>query len=586
MQQQSPGYRGPYQNPFRTGPQEVPAAYENVVQQLARRFIYLEKTLNAAQIEQALAAARRDPKIDAEEKNRHDIACLSHLLRGMVSHELANSTYRGAWQAALVRQETNPEGPRAPETLSREEVAREFAAFAFKKTLVEAEQKALAQYEALLKLKADASITLSSNISIQRTDIEVLMNDIRARMIEREPDEAKRKAEILKLDRELEEIIRQIPDDERGKKFEVMEIYLLRQLIHTMDTGHLASISHGTPREDLRKDMGSVDVEVTAAGEVHTFQLKTFKYGVSKPAREKQLAILEEARRNLSGSKTKLAVLEAEAVQETYEASLRQSRGTKTSKADKFATLEPLAEELGTHDSHRLLALLGLTAEDLESEQAEASQRQGQRSEQEAELRTKREEEAQRFAEVEERKKSERAESEKEERMKLETIERIRLEDIENARVQREAIAKAKEEKQLERQTKRAHEMEEQRRAEAEKRAEIEKLVLKEQRAEERKKKAEEGPAWPPKLVGNLGNAPMLKSLGFLPEDWKGDAMSLLVAKKQFRALFGVPKKGAKDVMDTDKTSPLFAEIFPTKESLETPSEEILARVRGLIGKK
>jgi len=571
----------PSDNPFSDteARAEAERRYAQAAVALARRFIYMEQSLDEAEVEKATRNLLRLPALAALEKERHEFEALLHLIEGMAAHERAEIYHAGSWQMALAEQPGRETGsPRPPETLTRDEVAREFAAYPFRQQLLAAEQQALDRYQKLLKLKGDFNFQLTENISIEHTDIEMLVNDLKTQIAERLADPQERQASLVALDRELVEIIGHMPEEQLGRRFEAIEIYLLRRLIHASDTGHLASASHGTLREDLRPDMGSVDAVVTAAGDVIDFQFKTFKYGVSAPTRERQAAIHEVASQRLEGSATHLVVLEAEAVQESYEKSLRQVRGTQTSRADKYAALEPMVSRLSGQERRRLLSLIGLSEGDLVREQEDFERKSEERKKFEQDLRQKREEEERRTREIEQRVASVRHEAELAERARLEALENQKREAASVAQTEREAAARDKEQRQLERQQKRAEEARlvaerEQRQKEAEA-----KEAEKERRRQERLTKKQEAPDWPPKNLVGVCNSGLLYNMGLLPANWQGDAMSFLAAKKRFFELFAKPKRGATQGQETDKPNDLFNKAFPTKESITASTDDDIKR--------
>lgn len=573
-------------NPFRPDVPSAPEAqYTQKISALARDFIYADRDIKT--IEKEIEAAGKLSPFSRIENEKHGLESLRHLAKGIEAHEQANLLHGGAWQAVLIRQPARGTGqPKPPETLARHEVTREFEDFTFRQKLVETEKEALEEYRKLLALNAGAVVALSPNITLQRTDIEVLVNDLAVRAAERMAEDQARRARLQELDRELTKIIGRIPDDERGKRFELEEIYLLRRLIHAADTGHLASVSHGTPREDLRPDCGSVDIEITAAGDVFGFQLKTLKYGVSKTTREQQQAIIERARRKLRGAPTHLVVLEAEAVQNTFDASLRQAKSIPTSRADKFAALQPLTQALQGQSGHRLLIVLGLTEADMLREQVEFDQRYAKRQKLEAELARKRQEEARLEAEIEERKRQ----AEAEERVKKETRMQQQEADRQEARLARESVVRLKQKRTEQRQAERQEEQKQLAKLLAEKESETAeektKLAKKEAARLKREQKEKTAPEWPPQTLANLGSSVNLIKLGLLPADWKDDVNAFMAAKKRFIALFARPKNKNISPTEADKPNLLFSRIFPSRQSLESPADEDLRRLRDALNQK
>ncbi len=569
------------------------AEYARTVNSFARDFIYND--IPAEIIEQRINDARQDPEIGRIEQERHELGSLLHLVRGIELHEQANLYHGGAWQAALIRQPAHPERePKPSETLTREEVADEFAAFPFREQTVEAERKAIGHYETLLKLNADPRIELSRNISLQRADIEVLINDLRNRLAERILDEGERKEKLAELDRELKVIIDSLTEDDWGKRLELEEIYLLRRLIHTADTGHLASVNHGTPREDLRPDRGSIDIEVTAAGDRIGFQLKTLKRGVSKTTRERQESVLKKAEQNIQGLSTNLVVLEAESVDSAYNSAVRRSATASVKRNEAFETLQPLIESLEeaneggantslTSERHRLLTLLGLTEEDLIAEQEAFRAKEAHARQLGAEHRTRERERARAAEKLETVKKAEE-EAAKQER--LAAIQKRIQEQEEAARIafeELQATQKAVEENTASRRGRKAEDREALAAIVAERKATEEAERQKEEKRKTAKaRKAEKEQGWPPPSLVSLVTRETLQRFEFLPKEWKSNPKELMEAKKQFIQLFVKPR-GKKTPAETDKPSPFFAELFPTKASFETPTEEDLEHIRGYL---
>jgi len=577
MYDQGLGSIPPPSNPFFNDEAraETERRYVQAAVVLARRFVYMEKDLDEAEIVKAVKNILRTSGFNSLEMERHEFEALLHLLEGVAAHERAEVYHTGSWQAALVEQKGRGKGRvKPPEALSREEVAREFEAYPFRQQLLDDEQKALAHYQRLLELKGDFNFQLTDNIAIEHTDIRMLANDLKTQIAERIPDGEERRMALLELDRELADIISLMPDEQLGRRFEAIEIYLLRRLIHASDTGHLASVNHGTLREDLRPDMGSVDAVVTAGGDVIDFQFKTFKYGVSSLTREKQAGIHEIASLRLEGSATHLVVLEAEAVQESYEKSLRQGRGMQTSRADKYAALEPMVSRLSEQERRRLLSLIGLSEDDLVREQEEFENKAKEREKFEQDLKQRRDDEERRLREADERLENERREAETAERARVELVERQKREASLAAQLEREVAARDKEKRQLERQQKKAEEARlaaerEQKIREAEARE-----AEKQRRKQEKLAKKQEAPDWPPKNLVGVCNSKLLQEMSLLSPDWQGDATPFLAAKKRFFELFAKPKRGASQGQETDKPNDLFNKAFPGRASTTSPTDE------------
>jgi hypothetical protein len=525
---------------FQRSDEKPEALYERTVNTLARQFIYNEGELDWLTIEREIQAAREHSGVRRIDEERRDLETLNDLLQGIAAHEKTNAKFLGAWQAALNRQKTtHPEKPVPPETLTRDEVAMELESFAFKQNMLFYEREALKRYERLLEQNPKARIELSKNISLDRSDIEVLIIDIKTRIAERKLDEEARRAELQELDRHLAEVIAGIPKEQGGKKFELEEIYLLRRLIHNADTGYLASVSHGTPRQDLRPDRGSVDIVVAAAGEVFEFQLKTFKRGVGHEARVVQHEVRARAEQKLKGTETQLVVLQGESVQDSYEASLRQAAGTQHTLADKFSALEPLTKGLKIKERERLLFLTGLTEEELDREQQEFDARQGRRKSHEEELKRRREEEERKFAEGAERVAAlERAELQKEQ-------DRLARIEADKEKKQRGSAERMLAEREASDQKARALEAK-QREALAEEQRKREEAEAKAAKAETKASKEAEK-KWVQSKLDQLGKPDALIAQGFLNVEDRNKPVAILAAKKLLTAKYPNPKSVLKE---------------------------------------
>lgn len=518
-------------SPFIRPERDPRAIFDATVNDLARKFIYHTGDLKPTDIERAIDLAATNPVIQRIEEERGDLEALKELLQGISEHERANDFHLGAWQAELARRAK-------PETLTREEISEMFESFKFKKPLEFAEKRAVEHYEALLAISPDTVIKLSENIRLERSDIEVLLIDIKTRIVERMTDPTARRAGLEDLDRELADLIARIPKEHAGKKFELEEIYLLRRLIHNADTGHLASVSHGTPREDLRSDRG-VDIVVATAGDVYEFQLKTFRSGTDQAAKEMQAEVRARAERNLRGSRTHLVELKAEAVRETFERSLRQAHGTRHTLADKFAALEPITHDLTIKERERLLKLIGLTEEDLAREQKAFDERQAAMTAHGAELRQKRQEEERRIAEAEARREADERAVEGAERARLERIARHEQEQREASERKRAAEVAAANAKQMEREKKLAEEAAQRRREQEEAAAKAAKAETKAAKDEEKK--------WAQQKLAELGKPDALIAQELLAAGDRNNLTAILAAKKLLAAKYPNTKSILKD---------------------------------------
>lgn len=505
--------------------------YERTVGALARRFIYDTGDLKPLEVEREMNRAISNPDTASIENDRGELEALKQLLQGIAEHEVVNIDLK-AWQAELSLEDH-------PELLSREAVSEKFKNFNLKKPLEFAEKRAVQHYQSFLRLGSKTGIQLTDNIRLEPSDIEVLLIDLHCGITERSLNTEERRAELTKLDAELLNIIEHIPDDQSGKRFELQELYLLRRLIHNADTGHLASVRHGTPREDLRSDMGSVDLAIAAAGDVYNFQVKTFKSGTHQTGRALQAAIHERAERNLKGSSTHLVVLEAESVREAFEKLLRQGKGLRHSLADKFETLEPITSALSIRQRNRLLLLTGLTEEELAQEQISFNERQAEMTAHGEAWREKRRAEDQKAKDMEEQRAA-KIQAEEEARLAgpkrhEENIRRAQEEALEKQRRQTEAAK-----------TRQEH-------LEAEQAAALkEELRLRKEAAMKATKetsKATKGAEkeWAQTKLAQLGKPDALIEQGLLAKEDRNNLASILAAKKLLAAKYPNTKSVLKD---------------------------------------
>ncbi|MBD3251432.1 hypothetical protein GF380_03180, partial [Candidatus Uhrbacteria bacterium] len=360
--------------------------YRETVRQTARMIIYEDADLES--IRQRIDRATEDvefKRLEQDPRQGRQLESLIHLSEGIEANEISNDLHSGPLQTALLEHQH-------PEQLNRRQVLKlmqqkqspdpETGRKASLLELIDRyEQATVESYRNLLITHPGDEIKLSERISIHRTDIEALINDVKVRMAERIEDDAERKTALEKLDAELAGIIERVSEVDWGKKFELEEIYLLRRLIHDADTGHLISVNHGTPRQDMNPQKGSVDIEVAAAGDAYQFQLKTFKLGTHAGAREQQAEVWEKARKRLPPG-TQLVALGMESVREAFERALRQPKERNTSRGDKYEALEPITTEMDEAEREKLLYLLGLTEQDLHEEHKAFLERQTAANEQ------------------------------------------------------------------------------------------------------------------------------------------------------------------------------------------------------------
>lgn len=438
---------------------------------LARQLVFATNSLTSTAVSQAFERTRQQPGDNAPEQK---LDSAQEAFLGIAAHEAAEQAF-AAFNAEFTKH-------RHPERLTREEVREMFTRSRYAKNLQQLEQEAINHFSQALKKNPRFSVAPSEGTRFDAVDIRGYLIDLKNRVAERIEDPVERKTNLERLDSELAELIKSLPEEDWGKKLELQEIYLLRRLIHRADTGHVTHVSHGTLRQDLRPDMGSIDMRLTAAGDIYDYQIKTFKTNVSRESKAKQYDVVAKKKHQTEQSGTLFAILQTDRVQVAYDRALRQNTSDKQTVGDKFQALQPLTDNLTAHERARLLELVGLTEETLAKEQADLERGQAlinegirqqqekealekakfnevlaQREQREAEERARElaaiqaqiaHEEAQRQASEEKRK---AMAEEKERHLKaksdLNAREKERLESIKRERQEQEAAAKAAAEK-------------------------------------------------------------------------------------------------------------------------------------------
>lgn len=547
---------------------EAGRLYERAVTQLAQDVIYHKITL--ADLQQRITRARMNDAVNALEKDAHTLEAIFHLYKGIEAQEQADRIHGSAWQAVLLRQPiTHRDEPKPPETLTRNEVAQEFIHFNLRQELIDAEDKALQAYQRFVEVNGDRAVSVTNTIQLKRSDIEVLMIDLQVRQVERLMDPEERKAKLLELNRRLAQLIQQLIEtrEDGGKCLELQEMYLFRRLVTMADTGHLASIRHGNPRQDLKRDTDSkersIDMVITLAGERLHLQMKTLKSNVSTEARWNQNDILERSREHLEGSTTRLTRFETEAVEAAYVASQRKPEGEPTSLHDKQKAFAPLAHDLRPDIAQRFKVLLGLDPVVCEREMADFREQErtlneyleARRAEQ-AEVQARLHAQADAYQATVQAEAQRRAEEEARRQQRVADVQREAVEESQRKRDE-ESVRNAVKLAKLD--------------------ATLQEVVQKQKRqaaaakaAATRAEGAKAIPDWIPKKPEVLATAAALQRLGFIPDGNLRDidAKIVMAAKQEFIDLFGKPKA--------------LAAMFDTKKQFDEPTPDILGQITTL----
>lgn len=518
-------------NPFlRPIPNQAPRPRNPQLNVIASKLVFGSGDLTSDEVSQVFKRVRLNAETESADQ---DLDNAQEAFLGIAAHEAAEQAFE-AFNAELTKYQD-------PENLTRAEVKKIFEQSRYGKMLQKHEQVAIGHFSNLLEKDRDFSAATSENTGFDAIDIKTYLIDLQNRVAERLEDPEERKAKLEELDAELAALIKSVPEDSWGKKLELQEIYLLRRLIHRADTGHLTHVSHGTLRQDLRSDMGSVDMRLTAAGDIYDFQVKTFRANASREAKASQYHSVAKHKRSVEQTGTHFAILETDSVQIAYDRSQRQNTTEKQTVGDKFAALQPLTNDLNTLERTRLLKLVGLNEEILAKEQAELERGQEAINQQ---LRELRDIEAVKQAKRAKERAQFEAEEAEEQARNLAAIQ-AQLEHQENQRLdstkQRQLEAEEKERNQLARQAKKDREkalLKEADDARAAEAAAAKAAEEKKAKTKETKAQSEAKTKWVKAKAAALMNIPALIKAGFLTEENKTNFTQITAAKKAAEALY------------------------------------------------
>lgn len=538
-------------------------------------FVYNSR-MTAAMVRDEIVKLKKDHAMKTFEGQERRLKACEHLFEGIEAQDLSNEIHEVLWQEVLrSRPTTDPRGLKRPDQLTRQEVATEFKAFPLADELIAEEEKALAAYRKFLEVNKGRIVPLDSAIKLEPMDVEILVIDLEVRKAERILDPKARQTALTKLNERLLQITDTLKSNP-GKRFEVMELYMLRRLIQAADTGHIASVRHGTPREDLKRER-AIDLSITAAGQLIQLQVKNFDPDPADSVREVQEKSIAKARRNLEGSNTCLGVLSTDAVKKAFLLTQEErARAGETTLHEKKAAFRPFFEKMDPARSSVLTSVLGLSPERLAKQQGAFEERERVRAEQKRQL----EEERARAPEEAERKRVLQSDFDA---LMAATLARQEAEDrATKERLERalEIDLKAKEEARLRAQAESARQAA--KLAEVDARLEAQRKAQEEQAAADaRSASALKGVAtrmmnkldatrWPPTPsdIRGLVKLPVLVRLGFLTAEQARDTVNtqpIFEAKKMATPFFEDPK--------------LFKKAFLTKAEFEDPTPEVLERI-------
>lgn len=557
---------------------EVGSRYAGHLARVTSAFVYNAR-MTTAMIQKEIANIRQDPAMRALEGQEHRLEACGHLFEGIEAQDLANEIHEVLWQEVLrSRPITDPQGVKRPEQLTREEVATEFKAFPLADELIAEEDKALAAYRQFLAMNKGRSVPLDSAIKLEPMDVEMLVIDLEVRKAERILDPKMRQIALAELNERLLGIIDALKPNP-GKRFEVMELYMLRRLVQAADTGHIASVRHGTPREDLKRER-AIDLSITAAGMLIQFQVKTFDPDPPEVVRVIQEKSIAKARKNLEGSDTRLGVLSTHAIKKAFSVTQEEPAAVgETTLHEKQTAFQPFFEGMDQEQSRVLVGVLGLSPQRLAKQQIAFEKREQAREKQRRQL----EEE---LARAPEDAKKRQAAQEEYNRLRAEARAREEAEDLAKQRrleraleIEREAQEESKKRVEADNARQKAKLAEVEARLEAQRKAEEERAAaearsaIAQKAARTRAENKLDTNRWPPTSadIKGLAKLPVLVRLGFLTAEQAKDTTNtqpIFEAKRAAAALFEDLK--------------LFKKTFLTKAEFEEPSSEVLERIRRL----
>lgn len=552
----------PASHPSDAQPEPAPTTGEVLAQRGPDRFVS-DFVYNAPSIEvartQLAAALRTAPKQELGPLKE----AAFELCIAIDEHEKANQLYHGTWQVAVQRKQREV-GTRELSRQHFEQVLREYK---FTHELEAHEATAMEHYrKALVYLQRDV-FQVRPTISISKTDVEVLINDLANRRINRTTDAFTRELRFNELDRQLERYVGDIPGHETGKRAELQELYLLRRLIRDANADHLIQVEHGTIPNDLDRGRGSVDFVITIAGHSRNVQAKTLLQKASDTSRAIQYGVMRRAKDKIDTEKTLLVEFELDRVTHEYTKAVSEDR-MKMSKLGKFEALAPLFDALPEDDCNFLLHALQLTDADLAPERAQIKEKERELETARVVRLRKQAEEAARIAQINAEREAREAAARIAEDERRADIEKRRREQAERDRLAaieataRNFAVQAKKLADLEAQAKRRKEH-----YKAE--ARVKKAATtRATNAEERAKFWQQGPIMKVALPRHLIR------LGFLRSDWatSGGIDALNRAKQAFADRFAKAKKGKPGSL-SDLANDEFIQLFPTEAAFENATQ-------------
>ncbi len=303
----------------------------------------------------------------ADEDDRavlHELAL--PLFEAIDAHEQANDlTYR-SWQKT-VRELRSSLGEHE---LSRDIIEQAFRSHPDAHEIERLESLAMNSYRRVLQC-LEEELVVHPGIVISTTDIESLINDLAYRRVSRHGNDHDRVMRLRELNIQLKRISDEMGDS-GGKRLELEELLLLRTRLLPSATEHLIQIEHGTLREDLRPELGNVDLILTVCGRPYPLQVKTYVRDLGYAQRAKQYDQLLHAKVKAHGHKTKVIELDRTLVEKL---SAQQRHREHLDPLLFRETFDPLFDVLDPADRDFLLEALHLSDEEIDQEREKLAEK-------------------------------------------------------------------------------------------------------------------------------------------------------------------------------------------------------------------
>jgi flagellar biosynthesis GTPase FlhF len=288
------------------------------------------------------------------------------LFEAIDAHEQANDLAYRSWQKTMRELRSNL----GEQELSRDIIEQAFRSHPDAHEIERLESLAINSYRRVLQY-LEEELVVRPGITISTTDIESLVNDLAYRRVSRHRNDHDRVMRLRELNIQLKRIADEASDT-GGKRLELEELLLLRTRLLPSATEHLIQIEHGTLREDLRPELGNVDLILTVCGRPYPLQVKTYVRDLGYAQRAKQYDQLLHAKVKAHGHKTKVIELDRTLVEKLS----AQQRNREYLDPLLFReAFDPLFDVLDPADRTLLLGALHLSDEEIAHEREKLAEK-------------------------------------------------------------------------------------------------------------------------------------------------------------------------------------------------------------------